>query len=142
MRGFYPKYGGVVYTVRLDGKPLSGERQREVLISLTEIRSIERPRDSTRNGTILGAAIGGSVGAAMIVHAMVVDRNEMDEWMPIYAGFTAVSTVVGGLIGWTIDRARSKPPVRFDAVPAKQSHLHVRPVVSRDRVALFVGVSR
>jgi HAMP domain-containing protein len=142
LSGHLIRVGEATLDLRLKDQKLPGERQREVLIRLTEIRSIERPRDSTRNGTILGAAVGASIGAAMFVNALIVDRNEVDEWMPLYAGLTAVSTVVGGLIGWTIDTARSKPHVRFDATLGKQTRLAVRPVVSRDRVVIVVMVSR
>jgi hypothetical protein len=142
LSGHLIRFGEATLDLRVKEQKLPGETPRQVLIRLTEIRTIERPRDSTRNGTLLGAAVGGSVGAAMFVHALIVDRNEIDEWMPLYAGFTAVSTVVGGLIGWTIDTARSKPHVRFDADLGKQTRLVVHPMVSRDRVVIAVTVSR
>ena len=84
-------------------------------LPMNAIQSIERPRDSARDGAKIGAGIGAAYGAAMFVHAMVIDRNEMDEWAPFYAGATAVSCGIGALIGWAIDAARSKPHIRFDA---------------------------
>ena len=45
------------------------------------------------------------VGAAMFLRAVVVDRNEMDEWAPLYLGGAAVCTGIGALVGWAIDAA-------------------------------------
>ena len=79
----------------------------------------------------------------MFVHAFVVDRNEMDEWAPFYAGSTAVCTGIGALLGWAIDAARSKPPIRFDGTLEGRTTVSVQPVYARGRgIALAVSFSR
>jgi HAMP domain-containing protein len=87
----------------------------DLTLPIAAIQSFERPKDSARDGAKIGAGIGAAYGAAMFVHAIVIDRNEMDEWAPFYAGATAISCGIGALIGWAIDAARSKPHIRFDA---------------------------
>jgi len=110
--------------VNLDLQLVNKRGQREhgpgdLAIPIAVIQSIERPRDSARNGAKIGAGIGAGYGAAMFVHAIVIDRNEMDEWAPLYAGATAISCGIGALIGWAIDAGRSKPHIRFDASGAR-----------------------
>ena len=79
----------------------------------------------------------------MFVHAIVVDRNEMDEWATLYAGAAAVCTGIGALIGWAIDAANSKPHIRFDASSGGRTKVSVQPVYSRGRgIALAVSFSR
>ena len=118
--------------IRPAGKPaVQGTASRDLTISLTAIQSLERPRDSVRNGALIGAGAGAGIGGAMFVAAFVVDRNEMDEWAPFYLGATAVGTGVGALIGWAVDAARSKPPLRFDASPGLSTTLRVQPLRSR-----------
>ena len=110
------RLGDVDLEVQLVNK--RGRREHgpgDLTIPMNAIQSIERPRDSARKGAKIGAGIGAAYGAAMFVHAIVIDRNEMDEWAPFYAGATAVSCGIGALIGWAIDAARSKPHIRFDA---------------------------
>jgi hypothetical protein len=119
-----------------------GARQN-VVIPLESIRSLSRPRDSARNGALRGAGIGAGVGAAFFIHALAVDRNEVDEWAPGMAAGTAVCTGLGALIGWTVDRAVSKPQIRFDAPPAGHTTVSVRPVIRRGRgIGLAVSLSR
>ena len=108
------RLGDIDLDLRLVRAPREAGR-RNLTIPLDGIRSIERPRDSARDGAKIGAGIGLAYGAAMFVHAMVIDRNEMDEWAPFYAGATAISCGIGALIGWAIDAGRSKPHIRFDA---------------------------
>ena len=75
------RLGTVDLDVRLVNKRAPQERgPRDVTIPLDAIQSLERPRDSARNGAAIGAGIGAGFGGAMFVHAIVVDRNEMDEW--------------------------------------------------------------
>jgi HAMP domain-containing protein len=138
------RFGNVDLDVRLVNKCPARERcPQEVTIPLTVIQSLERPRDSTRNGAAIGAGIGLGFSGAMFVHALVVDRNEMDEWATSYAGAAAVSTGIGALIGWAIDAARSKPHLRFDASSGGRTTVSVQPVYSRDRgIGLAVSFSR
>jgi hypothetical protein len=78
----------------------------------------------------------------MFVHAIVVDRNEMDEWAAQYVGAAAVCTGIGALIGWAIDAANSKPHVRLEASPGR-TKVRVQPVYSgRGRIGLAVSFSR
>jgi len=116
---------------------------RDVTIPFNAIQSLERPRDSARNGAALGAGIGAGFGGAMFVHAFVIDRNEMDEWATLYVGAATVCTGVGALIGWAMDAANSKPHIRFDASSGGRTKVSVRPAYSRGRgIALAVSFSR
>jgi drug/metabolite transporter (DMT)-like permease len=63
-------------------------------------------RDSNKNGILIGGGIGLGIGAGMFAYATAVDRNEIDEWAPVYAIGTVVLTGVGALIGWAIDARR------------------------------------
>ena len=120
-----------------------GRGARDVTISLDAIRSLDRPRDSVRNGAAIGAGIGAGVGGAMFVQALVVDRNEIDEWGTVYLGAAAISTGIGTLIGWAIDAANSKPHITFDASSDRRTSVNVRPVLSRGRgIALVVSLAR
>jgi hypothetical protein len=120
-----------------------GRGPRDVTIALDALRSLERPRDSARNGAAIGAGIGAGYGAAMFLRAVVVDRNEMDEWAPIYLGGAAVCTGIGALVGWAIDAAKSKPHVRFAASSGGRTKVSVQPRYSPGRgIALAVSLSR
>jgi hypothetical protein len=157
--------GDLIAVVPAVGEPLSGRLMRlgladleirpvntrtsnqrgpqDVTLALTALQSLERPRDPVRNGAARGAVIGAGFAGAMFVHAMVVDRNELDEWAHLYLGFTAMSTGIGALLGWAIDAAHSKPHIRFDAPADRRTKLHVQPVFSRGRgIALAVSFSR
>jgi hypothetical protein len=119
------------------------EGLRDVTIRFGDIQSLERPRDSARNGAILGAGIGAGIGGALFLHALVIDRNEMDEWAPAYAAGAAAFTGIGALIGWAADAANSKPHLRFDAPSGAQTTVSVRPLYSRGPgIALAVSFSR
>ena len=135
-------------TADLDVRPVhkraSQERgPRDVTIALDGLQSLERPRDSARNGAALGAGIGAGFAGAMFVHAIVVDRNEIDEWATLYVGSTAICTGIGALLGWAIDAAHSKPHIRFDASSEGRTRVSLQPVYSRGRrIALAVSFSR
>jgi len=89
------RLGAVDLDVRLVNRRTPRELgPRDLTIPITAIQSIERPRDSARDGAKIGAGIGAAYGAAMFVHALVIDRNEMDEWAPFYAGATAISLIL------------------------------------------------
>jgi hypothetical protein len=130
--------------VRLVNKHTPPERgPRDATIRLNAIQSLERPRDSARNGATIGAGIGAGFGGAMFVHAIVVDRNEMDEWAIPYVGAAAVCTAIGALIGWATDAANSKPHIRFEASSRGRKTVSVQPVYSRGRgIGLAVSFSR
>jgi len=127
-------------------RPVKGSPDRtlrDVTVRFDAIQSLGRPRDPVRNGTIRGAAIGAGFAGALFIYALAVDRNEVDEWGPIYAGFAGVSTGIGALIGWTVDAAHSKPALTFDAAPGTHTHVSVHPIVARGRgIGLAVSFSR
>ena len=138
------RLGTVDLDVRLVNKRTPQERgPRDVTIPFNAIQSLERPRDSARNGAALGAGIGAGFGGVMFIHAIVTDRNEMNEWATLYVGAAAVCTGIGALIGWAMDAANSKPHIKFDASPGGRTKVSVQPVYSRGRrIALAVSVSR
>jgi hypothetical protein len=84
-------------------------------IPFEAIRMLERRPDPVRNGVAIGAGIGAAAGGAMFGYALAVDRNEVDEWGPAYAAIAAASIGIGALVGWIVDRARSKPHIRYQA---------------------------
>ena len=76
----------------------------------------------------------------MFAYAAAVDRNEMDEWAAGYVVAGAVFTGLGALAGWAIDRAHSKPHVRYDAETSKAMAIRVVPLRSPNPgVALVVS---
>jgi hypothetical protein len=111
-------------------------------IPLNEIQSLERPRDSVRNGTIIGAVSAAGFGGALFIYATAVDRNEIDEWAPAYLAGTAILTGIGALAGWAIDAAVSKPYVRFDRAPGQRTKISVQPYVRGRGIGLSVSFVR
>lgn len=114
----------------LDLQPATPGSPTPLKIPLSAIQSLERPRDSSRNGALIGAAIGGGFWLAMFAYAAAVDFNEIDEWAGVYVAAGAISGGIGALAGWAIDRAHSKTHIRFDARPGTLS-FRVVPRVSR-----------
>lgn len=152
--------GDLITIVPADGRPVAGRLMRlgeadldlrvvdkrtpqergtrTVTIPLDAIQSLERRRDSVRNGAAIGAGIGAGFGGAMFTYAFVIDRNEMDEWAPFYVGAAAVYTGIGALIGWAIDAARSKPHITFE--PSSHTKISVQPLYRQSRgIALAVS---
>jgi hypothetical protein len=127
-------------------RPVKGSPDRslrDVTVRFDAIQSLQRPRDSARDGAIRGAAVGAGFAGALFIYALAVDRNEVDEWGPIYAGFAGAQMGIGALIGWAVDAAHSKPALRFDAAPGTHTHVSVHPIVSRGRsIGLAVSFSR
>src|SRR5262245_42571497 len=100
-----------------------------IAIPFDTIRSLERRRDPVRNGVFIGAVVGASFAGSAFFYALAVDRNELDEWAPFYAGMGAVSAGLGAVIGWAIDGARSKPPLIFERASARRS-ITLKPLLS------------
>ena len=119
------------------GRP---RRRDDITIPFSAVQSLERRRDSSRNGTAIGAAVGAGISGAMFVSAAAVDWNEVDEWAPIYLGYGAVFSGVGALVGWAVDSGRSKPHVRFDRRSTSALELRVAPLASR-RAGVVVMMS-
>ena len=113
------------------GAPPDQGRPLDLNIPLSAIQSLERPRDASRNGALIGAGIGGGVSLATFVYAAAVDSNEIDEWSPIYLALGGVFTGPGALAGWAIDRAHSKPHLRFDAPSSGTVAIRTAPWFSR-----------
>ena len=156
--------GDVITVVPADGQPVAGRLirvgpgdlevrvagnrtpqdrgRRDVTIPLEGIRSLERPRDSARNGAWIGAGVGAGIGATMFAYAYAVDRNELDEWAPYYLGSAAAYIGVGALIGWAIDSANSKPHIKFES-PGGNARITLQPVYTRSGgLGLTVSYSR
>ena len=140
LTGRLTRIGNHEIDVRLRDRRSRHDRRRTVTVPLDAIRWLERRRDSPRNGVAIGAGVGAALGAAMFIYATAVDRNEIDEWGPAYAGATAVFTAVGALIGWRIDGAMSKPYVRFDGSAAGRRAVAIQPLYSH-RGGFGVAVS-
>jgi hypothetical protein len=113
---------------------------RDLTLPLDGIQSLERPRDSARDGAALGAGIGAGFGGALFVYAFLVDRNEIDEWAPLYGGAAAAFTGIGALIGWMIDAAHSKPHIAFERSFGRKMNVSVGPVYLRGP-GIALGVS-
>ena len=119
------------------GQPVS---RLDLTVPFETIQSLERLRDSTRNGMLIGAGIGAGFVGAMFAYAVAVDRNEIDEWGPIYLGYGVLFTGVGGLIGWAIDARHAKPYARFDRPVVETTKISLVPLGSRGRgMALVVA---
>lgn len=124
----------------VDAHTSRGRAPRNVRVPLDAIQSLERRRDSVRNGAAIGAGIGAGFGGAMFTLAYVIDRNEVDEWAPLYVGAAVVYTGIGALIGWAIDAARSKPHITFEPSARRKAQVRVRPVHLQGRgIALAVS---
>ena len=115
--GRLQKFGDTDLDIQAETQVTTGVQRRRlnVTLPLGTLRSLERPRDSSRNGALIGAGVGGGFALGMFAWAFSVDRNELDEWGPGYLAGAGFFTGLGALAGWAIDRAHSKPHIRFDA---------------------------
>ena len=115
--GRLQRFGDTDLDIQAETPPAAGQprRLRDVTIPFSAVQSLERRRDSVRNGTLIGAGIGGGTVLVAFVWAVSVDRNEIDEWGLSYLAAAGLYTGIGALAGWAIDSARSKPHIRFDA---------------------------
>lgn len=82
VRGRLQRFGDTDLDIRAETQQAPRQRRRllDVTIPRVAIQSLERPRDSSRNGALIGAGIGGGFALTMFVWAVAVDRNEIDEW--------------------------------------------------------------
>ena len=119
--------GDTAVDIRTDIRQATGKERLNVTVPLGVIRSLERPRDSSRNGVRIGAGVGAGTGLGMFIYAAAVDYNEIGEWAPMYLAMGAVYTGVGALVGWAIDAAHSKPHLRFNA-PSETMTIRVAPL--------------
>ncbi len=133
VRGRLRRFGDTNIDLEAETQQAPTEQRRplDLTIPLSAIRSLERPRDSSRNGALIGAGIGGGFSLAMVVHAAAVDYNEIDEWALTYLAIGGICTGLGALAGWAIDRAHSKPHIRFDARSPGTVTIRAVPLLSR-----------
>ena len=131
-------FGDSALDIRSEIREDTGKQRLNITVPLATIRSLERPRDSSRNGLLIGAGIGGGLVLGMFVYAAAVDYNEIDEWAPMYLAMGAVYTGVGALVGWAIDSAHSKPRVPFNAPSAETIRIGVAPLLARRKGMAFV----
>jgi hypothetical protein len=133
VRGRLRRFGDTDLDLQAETQQAPPEQRRplDLKIPLSAIQSLERPRDSSRNGALIGAGIGGGFSLAMFVYAAAVDFNEIDEWGAGYLAAGAISTGIGALAGWAIDRAHSKPHIRFDAPSPGTVTIRAVPLLSR-----------
>jgi hypothetical protein len=120
--------------------PEGRSRRTTITVPLTAIQSLERPRDSARNGALIGAGVGAGIAGALFAYALAIDRNEIDEWAPIYLGYGVLFSGAGALIGWAIDSSRSRPHITFGRQSGNTIKMTVAPFLSR-RVGAVVVVS-
>ena len=133
------------------GKGSPDRNLRDITVRFDAIQSLRRPRDSARDGAAIGAGVGAAFAGALFIYALAVDRNDVGEWAPIYAGFAGAQVGIGALIGWAVDAAHSKPDIRFDAAPAGHTKVSLHPILPRGPstmlrtgrgIGLAVSVSR
>jgi len=142
VRGQLMRFGDADLDIRTEARADAGRPSQRPIVTVprSAIQSLERYRDSSRNGALIGAAIGGGVVLAMFVYGAAVDYNEIDEWGPTYLAIGAVYSGIGALAGWGIDFAHSKPRIRFDASSPSTFEIRVIPSLSRRQgVALVVS---
>jgi hypothetical protein len=140
--GRLQRFGDTGLDIQAKTPPTAGQPRRllDVTIPFSAVQSFERRRDSVRNGTLIGAGIGGGSVLVAFVWAVSVDRNEIDEWGLSYLAAAGMYTGIGALAGWAIDHARSKPHIRFDAPSQRSAKIHVTPLLVR-RAGMAVVVS-
>jgi hypothetical protein len=140
VRGRLVRFTDTALDIRTETRQVTGKQRLDVTVPLATIRSLERPRDSSRNGMLIGAGVGAGVSLGMFMYAVAVDDNEIDEWGPIYLAMGAVYSGVGALVGWAIDSAHSKPHLRFNAPSAETMSIRVAPLLARRKgVALVLS---
>jgi len=133
------RFGDTDLDIRTETLATTGQRQ-VVTILLTDLKALERFRDSSRNGALIGAGVGGGIALGMFVYAAAVDYNEIDEWGSSYLALGGIFSGVGALTGWAIDRAHSKPHIRFDAAATGAARIRVVPLLVRGAgIALAVS---
>jgi hypothetical protein len=138
VRGRLVRFADTALDIRSETRQVTGKQRLDVTVPYGTIRSLERPRDSSRNGVLVGAGIGAGVSLGMFIYAAAVDYNEIDEWGPIYLAMGAVYSGVGALVGWAIDSAHSKPHVRFNAPSAETMSIRVAPLLARRKGMVLV----
>ena len=138
VRGRLVRVADTALDIRTETRQVTGKQRLDVTVPLGTIRSLERPRDSSRNGVLIGTGVAAGVSLGMFIYAAAVDYNEIDEWGPIYLAMGAVYTGVGALVGWAIDSAHSKPHVRFTAPSSETMRIRVAPLLAERKGMVLV----
>lgn len=136
------RFGDTDLEIRAEVDISPQERRRiEITVPRSAVQSVERRKDSTKNGALIGAGAGAGVALTQFLWAVAVDSNEMDEWGATYILVGGVYTGIGALAGWVIDAAHSKPHVRFDASTESKLRFRVTPRFSRNSRGVALSVS-
>lgn len=104
------------------------------------IAALERRRDSTLNGALIGAGVGGGAMLGVFLYMVAVDRNEMDEWAGAYAASGLVAAGIGALVGWGIDAAQSRAAFTYRPETTRATQVRIGPMISRNAAGLGVSV--
>jgi hypothetical protein len=133
VRGRLLRFGDTDLDLQAEAQQAPGEPRRrlDLKVPLSAIQSLERHRDSSRNGALIGAGVGGGIVLGMFVYGAAVDFNEIDEWGSGYLAAAGIFAGIGALAGWAIDAAHSKPHVRFDAPSTGKMTIRAVPLLSR-----------
>jgi hypothetical protein len=103
-----------------------------------------RDRDPLKNGTLIGLAVGGSLGTAWCIGAVADDSGEIDAGVECAEGFT-VFPGLGALIGLAVDALiPGKVRVIYQAPPpqtASRASLMVVPLLSARARGLAVSLA-
>ena len=76
-----------------------------ITVAASDVRRIRaRDRDSPKNGTLIGLAIGGGMGTAWCIGAVADDSGDIDPGVECAEGFT-VFPALGALMGLAVDAA-------------------------------------
>jgi hypothetical protein len=132
------RFADTALDIRTETRQVAGSQRLDVTVPLDTIRALERPRDSSRNGVLIGVGVAAGLSLTTFVYAAAVDSNEIDEWGPIYLAMGAAYSGVGALLGWAIDAAHSKPHVKFNAPPAETMTIRVAPAFAWGKGMAFV----
>ena len=140
VRGRLLRFGDTDLDLQTEAPRAPGEPRRrlDLTVPFSAIQSLERHRDSTKNGALIGAGVGAGIVLGMFVYGAVVDFNEIDEWASGYLAAAGIFGGIGALAGWAIDAARSKPHVRFDAPSTGKLTIRAVPQLSRGPGVAFL----
>ena len=114
-----------------------------VPVSESEVREI-RKRDPLRNGTWLGAVVGGTVGTALGTIGAFAFCGEFDCTPEAIAGVfltAGLGAGIGAGVGLSMDSAFNRNPIVFRALPASATRIQMRPLLARGQKGFHVSIS-
>jgi hypothetical protein len=110
----------------------------------SDVRRIRaRDRDSVKNGTLVGLAVGGGMGTAWCVGAIADDSGDIDARVECAEGFT-VFPALGALVGLVVDAViPGRMRVVYQAPPPQETSrgLMVLPLISSRMKGLAVSLA-